>query len=221
MKSVLLIGATGLIGQHCLNILLEEKWVGMVTVLSRRKIDLKHKKLVPEIVDFEQIEKFKRRIKADVMISAFGTTIKKAGNDKDLFYKWEVEYPLNTARLAFENGCRHFIFVSAAGVSENSPVFYSRTKAKMERLAREIGFDSLDIFRPSILLGQRGEVRVAEQITAKILPALNFLFKGPIRDYTPVKAEDVALAMVRTAENSLPGEHYHSWSDIQSLITRS
>jgi uncharacterized protein YbjT (DUF2867 family) len=220
MKSVLLIGATGLIGRSCLNYLLAEKWVGMVTVLTRRPIDIKNKKLVCEIVDFEHIEKYKRRIKADVMISAFGTTIKKAGHDKDVFYKWEVDYPLNTAKIAFENGCRHFIFVSAAGISEKSPVFYSRTKAKMETLAGQIGFDTVDIFKPSFLLGNRNENRPAESITEKILPAVNFLFKGPFKEYMPIEAGDVALAIVKKAQNPEPGIHRYHHSDIQTILGR-
>jgi len=220
MKSVLLIGATGLIGRNCLNELLAQSWVGMVTVLTRQEINVKNKKLVCEIVDFDNIEKYRRRIKADVMISAFGTTIKKANHDKDLFYKWEVDYPLNTAKIAYENGCRHFTFVSSAGVNQRSFVFYSRTKAKMESLAAEIGFDSLDIFKPSFLLGQRNETRAAEEIFTKIMPAFKPLFIGPFKEYSPIDASDVALAIVKTAKNSVPGIHRHTWSGIQSIISR-
>ncbi|MDH4261747.1 MAG: NAD-dependent epimerase/dehydratase family protein [Spirochaetia bacterium] len=217
MKSVLLIGATGLVGRSCLNYLLSEKWVGMVTVLTRRPVDIKHKKLICEVVDFEHIEKYKRRIKCDVMISAFGTTIKKAGHDKDIFYKWEVDYPLNTAKIAFDNGCRHFSFVSAAGVSEKSLFFYSKTKGKMEELAGKIGFETLDIFKPSFLLGNRNEHRPAEAIVEKILPAMNFLFKGPFEKYSPIEADSVALAIVKQAENPVPGVHRYHWREMKAI----
>jgi len=218
MKSVLLIGATGLIGKNCLTALLAEQWVSTITVLTRRPLEINDKKIIYELVDFDNIEKFKHRIKADVMISAFGTTIKKAGFNKELFYKWEVEYPLNTARIAFANGCKHFIFVSAAGINEDSPVFYSKTKAKMEKLAEEIGFNSLDIFKPSLLLGRRDEIRPAEIIFEKVTPIVNLLFKGPLEKYKPIEARDVALAMVKKAKKPEPGVHRYHWSDIQSVL---
>ena len=217
-KSVLLIGATGLIGRSCLQYLLNEKWVGMVTTLSRKPVDIKNKKLVCEIIDFENIEKFKRRIKADVIISAFGTTMKKAGGDKNVFYKWEIDYPLRAAKIAHENGCRHFIFVSAAGAKETSLVFYSKTKGEMENLALEIGFDTVDIFKPSFLLGKRNEIRPLEIILEKIVPVLKIFFKGPLNAYAPIEAEAVAMAMVRKAENPEPGVHRYHWSDIQAVI---
>jgi len=218
MKSVLLIGATGLVGQNCLTALLAEKWVSTITVLTRRPLEIKDKKIIYEQVDFDNIEKFKHRIKADVMISAFGTTIKKAGFNKELFYKWEVEYPLNTARIALANGCSQFIFVSAAGINEDSPFFYSKTKAKMERLAEEIGFHSLDIFKPSFLIGRRDEIRPAEIIFDKITPIMNILCQGPFEKYKPIEAHDVALAMVKTAKEPEPGVHRYNWSDMQSIL---
>ena len=219
MKSILLIGATGLIGRHCLDYLLGEKWVGLVTVLSRKELPVKNRKLVNEIVDFEHIEKYKRRIKADVFISTFGTTFKKAGKSKEVFYKWEVDYPLNTARIAFENGCRHFIFVSAAGVSEYSPVYYSRAKGIMEKLAVQIGFQTVDIFQPSFLLGERDEHRPVEVWTAKIVPYIKPLFAGPFQAYAPIEAADVARAIVRKAENSSSGINRYTYREIQSIIS--
>jgi len=220
MKSVLLIGATGLVGRNCLQQLLSEKWVGMVTVLSRRPIDIKHKKLVCEIVDFDQIEKYKRRIKADVMISAFGTTIKQAGHDRELFYKWEVDYPLDTARIAFANGCRHFIFVSAVGTSDTSPVFYLKSKGQMETLALKIGFDTVDIFQPSFLQGRRENPRPGEVFFEKILGKLKFLFAGPFKKYTPVEASELAEAIVKKAANPRQGVYRYTWSDFQKILGR-
>jgi len=217
MKSVILIGATGLVGKQCLEFLLEEKWVGLVTVFSRRNPGIDHKKLVTEIVDFEEIEKYSKRIQGDVLISAFGTTIQKAGYDKDVFYKWDAQYPLNVAGLARENGCRHFVFVSALGASEKSPVFYSKVKGKIERLARETGFDKLDIFRPSMLLGDREEFRLLEKIASIFAKILKPLFIGPFKKSSPVEARDVAWAMVKAAEKDEPGERIHYYNHIMNV----
>lgn len=223
MKSILLIGATGLIGRHCLELLLSEeasKWAGLVIVLARSQPPIRHKKLIWETVDFEKLPKYKKRIQADAMISAFGTTIKKTAYDKNLFYHWEVDYPLTTAKIAFENGCRHFSMVSAVGVKKGSPFFYNRTKAKMQALAEDIGFESLDIFQPSLLLGQRTEHRRAEKIFSKLAPLFNPVFIGPLQKYAPVEAADVARAMVRAVKNSEPGLRYHTKKDIMAAALK-
>jgi uncharacterized protein YbjT (DUF2867 family) len=214
MKSVILIGATGLIGRQCLEFLLEENWVGIVTILVRNDPGIKHKKLITEIVDFENLEKYKKRIQGDVLISAFGTTIKNAGNDKELFYKWDAGYPLGVAKLARENGCVHFVLVSAIGASEKSSVLYSKTKGIIENSAREMGFESFDIFRPSLLLGDRKEFRLGEEISVKIMPFIRPLLFGPMKKYTPVESREVAWALVKAAEKDLPGERVHFYEDI-------
>ncbi|MDH4198906.1 MAG: NAD-dependent epimerase/dehydratase family protein [Spirochaetia bacterium] len=216
MKSVLLIGATGLVGSHCLEVLLDQKWVGMVTILTRNDPGIKHKKLVCEIVDFENIEKYKKRIKCDAMISTFGTTIKMAGYNKEIFYKWDVGIPLSVAAIAFENGCKHFLFVSAAGVSEKSPFFYSKCKGTMEKLSQKIGFPCVDIFQPSFLTGERKEKRTGEKIFSIIMPFLKILFIGPLKKYNPVEAKQVAHAIVKEAENPKPGVHRHTWKELKS-----
>jgi uncharacterized protein YbjT (DUF2867 family) len=99
----------------------------------------------------------------DAAICATGTTIKKAGS-KEAFRSVDHDLPLSFARLGTEN----FALVSAIGASINSSFFYARVKGELERDVREIGFRSLTILRPSIIEGERDEVRLAEGLVLKL-----------------------------------------------------
>jgi uncharacterized protein YbjT (DUF2867 family) len=116
---------------------------------------------------------------------------------------------LEFARAAKKAGVRQFLVLSAAGASPRSPSFYSRTKARMERALLEVGFESLHILRPSLLLGPRSEPRPAEAAAQKLAPLLAPLFVGPLRRYAPIPAEAVAATMIELARRTQPGTHVH------------
>jgi len=201
-----------LIGSQCLGLLLEAEWVKSVLVISRRDPGIKHRKLKLLLVDFDDLSTHSRHIKGDVLISAFGTTIKNAGNDKALFRKWDIGYPLDVARYAHQNGCTQFLFVSSVGPSEKSLNFYLRVKAEMEHEAGLIGFSRLDIFQPSMLLGDRKEHRTAEKIITKLVR--NLRLPGPLKKYNPIESSDVARALVHYAQKSESGKFLHLYSQM-------
>ena len=103
----------------------------------------------------------------NAVICATGTTIKKAGS-KEAFRSVDHDLPLSFARLAHQAGTQNFALVSAIGASVDSSFFYARVKGELERDVREIGFRSLTIVRPSIIEGERAEVRLAESLVLKL-----------------------------------------------------
>ena len=52
-------------------------------------------------------------------------------------------------------GATRFVVVSSVGASSNSKKFYLRTKGEMEEAVTDLGFASVDILQPSLLLGPR------------------------------------------------------------------
>jgi uncharacterized protein YbjT (DUF2867 family) len=88
--------------------------------------------------------------------------------------------------------------VSAVGADAHSRIFYNRVKGELEDALRSLGFRSLTILRPSLLLGPRREFRLGEQV------AKRFAWLVPGR-YRPVDARDVAAALVRAAKEDVPG----------------
>lgn len=150
-----------------------------------------------EQVDFDRLDARRELFAVDQVICALGTTIKRAGSQQ-AFRRVDFDYPLAIARLALGRGARHLLLVSALGASASSRVFYSRVKGELEEALGALGYPALTIVRPSLLLGDREEFRLGEEI------AKRFAWMAPAA-YRPVQARDVAAALVRAAREDRPG----------------
>ena len=200
-RRVLLAGATGLVGRECLTLLTADPAVVEVVALVRRPpeaVAVHHRKLRFEQVDFEQLGLHRRLLQVDQVICALGTTIRKAGS-REAFRRVDFDYPLAIARLARQQGARHFLLVSAAGASSASRVFYSRVKGELEEAIATLGYPSLTIVRPSLLLGDRDEFRLGEEVGKR----LGWLVPAA---WKPVHPRDVAAALVGAAREDRPGQ---------------
>jgi uncharacterized protein YbjT (DUF2867 family) len=199
-RRILLAGATGLVGGECLALLAADTTVSAVTALVRRvpaESSGYGRKVVFAKVDFERLEMQGELFTVDQVVCALGTTIKQAGS-RDAFRRVDFDYPLAIARLALEGGAHHFLLVSALGADARSTVFYSRVKGELEQAVLALGYPSVTIVRPSLLLGDRREFRLGEEI------AKRFAWATPAR-YRPVQARDVAAALVAAAREDRAG----------------
>jgi uncharacterized protein YbjT (DUF2867 family) len=184
-------GATGLVGKALLNKLLELAETETVFALSRKEqtIDVsKIQWLTGNYLDFKFPE-------TDVLFIALGTTMTKAGS-KDAFWKTDVELPLSIAKKAMETGCKKIVLVSAKGANARSSIFYNKAKGSLEEEIQKLGFDSVIILRPSLLLGNRAETRPGEWLARKILGPIRNVIPKPFR---PIKVEELALKMVEAS----------------------
>ncbi len=200
-KQAAVAGATGLIGTYLCHRLGKSDAYDKVWGLVRREVTLPGG-VTPLIVDWEQIESLPLEAPLDEAFCCLGTTMKKAGS-KAAFRKVDYDYVLAFARWAYERGCRRFFVVTAMGADKQSVFFYNRVKGEVEEALAQIGFDSLYIFRPSLLLGERHESRPAEQLSARLSSFFRPLI--PLR-YRPVEAERVAWAMYHCAQNAQKGK---------------
>ncbi len=203
-KTALIIGATGLVGEQCLNELLASSAYEKVIALTRKKLALQNSKLQNIVTDFENLELIKDQLKADDIFCAMGTTIGKAGS-KEAFRKVDFEIPLQVAQLGLWNGAKKFILVSSLGADAASLVFYSKTKGELENALSDLKFESLVILRPSILLGDRKERRVGEEIGRFAAEKLSFLFAGPLKKYRGTPADLLGKLMVNMAQQKIKG----------------
>jgi uncharacterized protein YbjT (DUF2867 family) len=192
-RSVLLLGASGLVGGECLRLLSSDDAFDRIVILHRRAFDPKrlHPKVEAHVVNFDHLTSAARFFAVDQIICALGTTMSEAGSRRR-FRTVDLLYPLTAAHLGIEKSASHFLLVSAHGASVRSPFFYSRIKGELEAGVTELPYRSLTIARPSMLLGVRERPRMAERVAG----ALSFLAPSKVR---PIKASDVALALVRTA----------------------
>lgn len=195
-RTVLLAGATGLVGSQILHALLNDGRTGTVHVLLRRAVlDLPaSRRLQTLFVDFDALPALPT---ADEAYIALGTTIRAAGS-RDAFVAVDVDAVVNVGRAAYAAGVRKLAVVSALGADARSSVFYNRVKAQAESELAAIGFQRLVIARPSLLHGDRGRLgqpwRFGEGLSLLVLRPLSKLLPKGAR---PIAARTVARAMVR------------------------
>jgi uncharacterized protein YbjT (DUF2867 family) len=216
-RTAVLLGASGLVGGHCLRELLVAGDYGRVIAIVRRNLSLASnqshiEKLEQRVVDLSSVSPDDFAGVNDVFC-ALGTTIAKAGS-QSAFRAVDYEMPMRAARAAKEAGVEQFLLVSSIGANPASGNFYLRTKGYLERDLATVGFKALHIFRPGLLLGQRQEFRFSEAIAQRIGPFLNAALWGPLRRYRSVRAKHVAKAMVRAAIKNGDGVNVYEYDEI-------
>lgn len=215
-RTALLIGATGLVGGHCLELLLGDAAYGSVVTLGRRRLPLEHPKLDQHTVAFSRVQEFASLVRAEDIFSCLGTTIKKAGT-KEAFREVDFTYQYEVARLAVEGGAKQLLLVSALGANARSSVFYNRVKGELEAAVSKLPFDAVQIFRPSLLLGERAEFRLGERVAELPMRYVSFLLVGPLAKFRPVHARTVAAAMLKVAKERPVGTNIFESDRIRAL----
>ncbi len=213
MKTALIAGATGLIGNQLLNLLLDSNRYDIVKAVTRKPIHQIHQKLENFVIDLDQLHVDSIQLKADDVFCCLGTTMKQAGS-KPAFRKVDYEYPLTLARLTKELGAKQYLLVSALGANKNSSVYYNRVKGEVEEAITSVGFDALHIFRPSLLLGHRSEKRSGEGAATFLFKYFNFLIPAK---YDAIDSDKVASAMLHYAMLEQRGVHIHESMRLQQF----
>jgi uncharacterized protein YbjT (DUF2867 family) len=198
-RKVLVLGATGLVGCEIVEGLVADESVAEVRALVRRSLErwAPTVKLRELIADFDTLDAHPEWFRVDQVFCALGTTIRKAGS-REAFRRVDFDYAFAVARLAHAQGARHFLLVSAVGADARSRIFYSRVKGELEDAVRAVGYTSVTIARPSVLVGAREELRVGELVMKQLAPLFPAAWK-------PVQARQVASALVRAARAERPG----------------
>ncbi|MEW6624902.1 MAG: NAD(P)H-binding protein [Bacillota bacterium] len=218
-KSALIVGASGLVGNKLLKYLLSGQEYRMIVALVRNPLNIKHPKLEEKIIDFDNISSYKDSFRVNDIFCCVGTTINKA-KSREKFKKVDVDYPIKMAKLSKETQVEKFLIISSMGANPNSLVFYSKMKGLLEDQIKDIGLNSLHIFRPSLLLGTRKEFRLGETIGKLLAKVLPFTFIGPLEKYKPIEAETVALGMYRAAQRDVNGIHIYLSNEISKFADK-
>lgn len=208
-----------MVGEYCLQELLQHPAYKEVHVLARKSLGVNHPKLRESVVDFNRPESYAGLVKADDVFCTIGTTIAKAGS-QEAFKKIDYELPLHVARAALKAGAQQFILCSATGADASSGLFYNRVKGELEEALEKEGFTSLLIFRPSILLGNRKEKRPGEAVGMWVAKKLDFLFAGPLARYKGTPADLLAQKMVAYAQQHIKGVRIVENEEIVSSIVK-
>jgi uncharacterized protein YbjT (DUF2867 family) len=203
-RNALIAGATGLVGNSLLTQLLADDQYEKIVIIVRKLIGIKHAKLIQKQIDFNTIESLKLDFQIDDVFCALGTTIKTAGS-QDAFYKVDYTYVVNLGKWSVANGVKQFLIVSAMGANAKSGIFYNRVKGEMEEAVSKLNISQIQVFRPSLLMGDRKEKRGGEKIAQAVMGTLGFLFAGPLLKYKGIHADVVARAMIQSAKADAKG----------------
>ncbi len=201
--SVLLAGATGLVGSRVLALL--PNAIAVVRRPSGRVGEL--------VVDFAALPPLPP---ADVAICALGTTIRAAGSQA-AFRAVDHDAVLAFARAAQVAGVKRFVVVTAVGADAGSSVFYSRVKGEVEAALTAMGFARLDLVQPGLIIGPRPERRPVEGFLQVVTPLLGPLLVGGLAKYGSVPAEVIAAAIAALSERVEPGRYVHQNRAIRAL----
>lgn len=201
-KTILLVGATGLVGQEVLRQALADPRVDKVIAPTRSPL-AEHAKLENPLIDYEFLAAHSPWWKCDAVICTLGTTRKIAGSKKQ-FYRVDHDYPLLVAKLAQQHGALTYVLNSAMGANARSWIFYNKVKGELENDLAELNFPSLTFVRPGLIAGEREESRLAEEVGLYLLRLLEPLLPASWKA-SPV--EHIAQALLEAALVAEYGVH--------------
>ena len=197
--SIVIAGATGLIGKSTVELALDNESVDHIYSLSRRPITIEHSKLTQWLSPDLSIPSGGDVPSSPIIgVITLGTTLKKAGS-KEKLRAIDVDLVVNVAKGMHKLGVKQIIVVSCLGASVNSRSHYLRCKGEMEAELQQLKFEQVTFMHPGSLVGSREEIRKDEKVLQYVLNILSPLMVGVLADYKPVKAHDVADAIVKLA----------------------
>ena len=189
----LVLGATGATGREIVSLLLKDPAYNKVSIFVRNKPNIKHKKLSIHQIDFSRLSDYCEFIKGDVLFSALGTTLKDAGS-KPQQYLVDYTYQYAFAKMASENGVKHYALVSSIGSNENSSFFYPKMKGALEEAIKKLDFEKTYVFQPPFLIRQAELTRTGEKIGIKVFSVFNQL--GLLKSQKPLPVSTLAQKMI-------------------------
>jgi uncharacterized protein YbjT (DUF2867 family) len=210
-KKVIVVGSTGVVGAQLINQLSSRDDISKIVSITRRPIVYNCSKVINEVINFDEIDKYQELLHGDALFSCLGTTLKLAGTiEKQRLV--DVEHQYHLAKMAASNGVSQYLLVSSSGADATSSNAYLKMKGQLEGLVIKLEFESIAIFQPSLLLGTRADFRIAEVLGKYILPVLCLL--PVLSKYKPITGEAVAKKMIAVAMNNNKGIGYYRLDDI-------
>jgi len=202
MKTAIVVGSTGLIGQALVKQLASLDTFDSVIAITRKPVKYSLSKIQNEVVNFDQLDEYQQVFNGDVLFSALGTTIKQAGSIEQQ-RKVDVDYQYHAAQLAAKNGIKHYLLVSSSGANSKSSNAYCKLKGELEDKVAKLNFPRISIMQPSLLLGIREKTRMLESIGAAVIPVLCKL--PGLKRFRPIAGEEVAKKMILLSQTTDSG----------------
>ncbi|HEX2970126.1 MAG TPA: NAD(P)H-binding protein [Bacteroidales bacterium] len=210
------IGATGLIGNQLVELLENDDFFKKIRVVARRQVDFNNPSIDIRVINFSDESAFRTAISgSDAVFCAVGTTNRKVNGDKDAYRNVDYDIPVNAAKYCKETGIQKFLLVSSVGANSKSNNFYLRFKGEVEDNIRKLNLNSVTVFRPSMLLGDREEFRAGELLGKALAVPMSIFLPS---NYRPIHARNVAKAMIRASKKTDKGFKIYQYKDMMELV---
>ena len=209
MKTALVFGASGLVGNQLVNLLIQSSDFNKIKLFVRSSIKFESSKVEVIQTDFYNLSNYSKDIKGDDCFYCIGTT-KKNSPDKSEYKRVELEIPKEIGQISKLNLVKTFSFVSSGYANPKHSGDYLRYKGLVEEYLKSLNFNKLVILRPSFLIGDRVDNRIGEKIGILIFKILSPIFIGPLKKMKPIQANIVAKAMLNISKNDLTKNTFES-----------
>ncbi len=218
--SLIIAGASGLVGNHVIRQAAQMKHIDVVYSIGRSEVANMPNGTIHYKAETDQWAGIISDIGADIACSCLGTTIKKAGSQK-AFAAVDLDLVHAFFRASKEAGAKHAISISSTMANAAAKQFYLRTKGQAELAIKALKFDRTDIIRPGLLRGERvDDYRLGERAAIIASPLIDRLLQGNYRKFRSIQAEKVAKAAAKLTTNNAIGYHIHEHDEILRLIQR-
>jgi len=195
-RSIVIVGATGMVGGHALQLSLAHPEVSSVTVIGRRSVGLEHPKLREVLhTDFADCSPISDAL-AGQQVALYCLGVYTGAVPDAEFRRITVDYTVEFARVLHSRSpAAAFCFLSGAGAdpSGKSRMAFARYKGEAETALLAQGFARVHLFRPGYIypVVPRREPNVSYRLTRAVYPLLRHVVPGMV-----IPSDELARAML-------------------------
>lgn len=219
-NKIIMLGATGAVGNNTALTLSKIPSVKQLTLLGRRPAEnIVSKSIFQHEIDIFSPKSYEQFINGhDTAICTLGVG-QPSKMSKEEFIKIDKNAVLDFASACKKAGVTHFELLSSVAVSSTSSSFYLRTKGELEESLKELGFERLSLFHPSMIMTPKNRYGLSQAITLSVMPLLDPLFFGYFNKFRSISAARLGAAMAMNLfQNSrTTGVDILHWSDFIEL----
>ena len=215
--SIVMIGATGAVGTQCVIALAGSQKLERLTLLGRRAFEtVQDERLQNHVVDVLDPATYREHLSGhDVAICTLGVGQPTKTSRED-FLKIDRDAVLDFATACKEAGVRHFQLLGSVGADPRSPSFFLRSKGQLEQGIRDLGFQQVSFFQPSMILTPQNRYGLSQALTLKFWPILTPILMGPLRKLRGIPVGELGRAIALNSFAKGSGARTLQWDDIKA-----
>lgn len=216
--SVVMLGATGAVGGHVARTLVSMPELESLTLLGRRPLEgLSGDHIQQRVIDLSDPMSYQTLLPGhETAICTLGVG-QPSRITKEEFVEIDKRIVLTFASACKDAGVRHFELLGSVGADARSRSFYLRTKGELEDGLRDLAFERLSLFRPSLIITPTNRYGILQGLTLVVFPWLHPIMAGGLRKYRGIPVDRLGRAMAVNLREAGRGVETLYWDAIERL----